>query len=191
MENKGEMMIYKGKNGKLELKVKLDQNDVWLTQKDLTKLFKTTKPNISMHIRNIFQEDELEESSVVKDFLTTASDGKNYTIRYYNLDMVLSVGFRVKSKEAIRYRNWARNVLKNHIVKGYTIKLDQIKNMEQSIGFLKESFQLTRFRMDKFLGNIGELARRDVVNSIDDKIERLRMDYESLVKMLKEKKLLQ
>jgi hypothetical protein len=100
-ENKG-VMIYRSSRGKVAIEVKVDNNDVWVTQKDLARLFKTTKPNVSMHIRNIFKEKELEKYAVVKDFLTTARDGKNYNVSYYNLDMVMSLGFRVKSREAIK-----------------------------------------------------------------------------------------
>ena len=190
MENKGEIVIYKSNKGNLELIVKLENETVWLTQKQIAQLFKKGRTTITEHIRNVFKEGELEENSVCRNFRHTAADGKEYDAVYYNLDVVISVGYRVKSKEGTQFRIWATNVLRNHIVKGYTVKYDRINNLEQSIDLIKESFQLTKYRLEKFLINIGELARRDVVNAIDDKIDKLRNDYDSLVKTLKENKLL-
>ena len=87
----------------------------------MTELFDTSKQNVSLHINNCFKEGELDKDSVVKDFLTTASDGKNYKTKYYNLDVIISVGYRVKSQRGIEFRRWANKVLKDYIIKGYAI----------------------------------------------------------------------
>jgi len=187
MENRGEIVIYKSNEGNTEIEVKLDKDTVWLTQKQIAELFFTERSVISKHLNNTFRTGELEEKSNVQKMHIANSDKP---VQLYNLDCVISVGYRVNSKRATQFRIWATNVLKNHIVKGYTVKYDRINNLEQSIELVKESFQLTKYRLEKFLINIGELARRDVVNSIDDKIDKLRNDYDSLVKTLKENRLL-
>ena len=97
MKSKSEILLYQTEDGQTKIEVRLDNETVWLTQAQMVQLFQTTKQNISLHIRNIFSEGELQEDSVVKEYLTTASDGKEYRINYYNLDVIISVGYRVKS----------------------------------------------------------------------------------------------
>ena len=101
--------------------IPIQEDTVWLTQAQMTELFDTSKQNVSLHINNCFKEGELDKDSVVKDFLTTASDGKNYKTKYYNLDVIISVGYRVKSQRGIEFRRWANKVLKDYIIKGYAI----------------------------------------------------------------------
>ena len=96
----------------ISLEVKLEEDTVWLTQAQMTELFRTTRNNITMHIRNIFSEGELEEDSVCKEFLRTAADGKKYRTKFYNLDVIISVGYRVKNPIGTRFRQWANKVLK-------------------------------------------------------------------------------
>ena len=108
---------------KLRLTVPIQEDTVWLTQAQMTELFDTSKQNVSLHINNCFKEGELDKVSVVKDFLTTASDGKNYKTKYYNLDVIISVGYRVKSQRGIEFRRWANKVLKDYIIKGYDERL--------------------------------------------------------------------
>ena len=117
MESKGEVIIYKSPEGDTELYVKLEEETVWLSQAQLVKLFKTSKQNISLHINNIFKEAELDTNSVVKEYLTTASDGKKYRTNHYNLDVIISVGYRVKSKRGTQFRIWANKVLKDYLKK--------------------------------------------------------------------------
>lgn len=102
-----QIIIYKAEDGQTKIEVRFENETVWLTQNTLAELFQTTKQNISQHIKNIFEEGELQSNSVVKDFLTTAADGKKYTINYYNLDLIISVGYRVKSSIATAFRQWA------------------------------------------------------------------------------------
>jgi hypothetical protein len=97
MEQNSEILLYQSEDGQTKIDVRLEDETVWLNQKQIVELFQTTKQNVSLHIRNIFKEGELVEISVVKDYLTTALDGKNYSTKYYNLDVIISVGYRVKS----------------------------------------------------------------------------------------------
>jgi len=109
--------------------VRIEDETVWLTQSQMVELFDSTKQNISLHINNIFKEEELVKNSVVKYSLTTASDGKKYKIAYYNLDVIISVGYRVKSQRGTQFRIWANKVIKDYLLKGYSInqRLDRIE----------------------------------------------------------------
>ena len=105
------VIIYQDEENNIRTEVELENETVWLSQGQLAVLFKKTKQNISLHIRNIFNEGELNEGSVVKESLTTAADGKEYRIKYYNLDVIISVGYRVKSKQGTHFRVWANKIL--------------------------------------------------------------------------------
>ena len=107
-----EFLIFEQQKKEKGIEVRFEDGDLWLTQKLLGELYDTTRNNITMHIQNIFTDRELEEKSVSKKFLLTASDGKSYNTNYYNLDMIISVGYRVNSDRAIQFRRWATNVLK-------------------------------------------------------------------------------
>ena len=120
-EHRGNIVIYKAKGGKTALEVKLQQETVWLNLNQMTELFTRDKSLISRHIRNIFKEGELSARSVVANFATTAADGKSYQVDYYNLDVIISVGYRVKSQRGTQFRIWATQVLKDYLVKGYSI----------------------------------------------------------------------
>ena len=125
MEN--EIIIYQTQDGKTKIDVKIEDETVWLNQAQMVELFETTKQNISQHIKNAFTEGELDENSVVKDFLTTASDGKNYNTKHYNLDVIISVGYRVKSLRGTQFRIWATQVLKEYLKKGFALNDDLLK----------------------------------------------------------------
>lgn len=105
----------------VKLEVRLEEETVWLTQTQMAELFLTSKQNVSLHVNNIFKENELDKNSAVKESLTTASDGKKYRIRYYNLDVIISVGYRVKSIRGTQFRQWANKVLKDYLLKGYSV----------------------------------------------------------------------
>lgn len=107
MEGSSQLIIYQTEKGETKLEVRLENETVWLTQKLMAELFQTTKQNISLHLQNVFEEGELSENSVVKDFLTTAADGKNYRTKFYSLDAIISVGYRIKSSVATWFRQWA------------------------------------------------------------------------------------
>ena len=121
MAKENEIVLFETEDAKVKLTVPIQEDTVWLTQAQMTELFDTSKQNVSLHINNCFKEGELDKDSVVKDFLTTASDGKNYKTKYYNLDVIISVGYRVKSQRGIEFRRWANKVLKDYIIKGYAI----------------------------------------------------------------------
>ena len=128
MEQKSEIVLYQPE-GSVSLEVRLENETVWLTQQQMSELFQTTKQNISLHTGNIFKEKELDRDSVVKEFFTTANDGKSYRTKYYNLDVIISVGYRVKSQRGTQFRQWANKVLKEYMLKGYSInqKLDSLE----------------------------------------------------------------
>ena len=128
MEQKSEIVLYQPE-GAVSLEVRLENETVWLTQQQMSELFQTTKQNISLHTGNIFKEKELDRDSVVKESFTTASDGKSYRTKYYNLDVIISVGYRVKSQRGTQFRQWANKVLKEYMLKGYSInqKLDSLE----------------------------------------------------------------
>ena len=124
-----EILIYQTEDGQTKIDVKLEDETVWLTQAQLCELYQTSKSNISEHIKHIFEEGELEENSVVRKFRTTAADGKNYNIIHYNLDMIISLGYRVKSKIATNFRRWATERLKEYMIKGFTMDDERLKNL--------------------------------------------------------------
>ncbi|HET8709352.1 MAG TPA: RhuM family protein [Candidatus Saccharimonadales bacterium] len=123
----GEIVIYTGANGRPRIAVKFEGETAWLSQAQLVDLFQSSKSNVSEHIKNIFDEGELTRSSVVRKFRTTASDGKNYDVEYYNLDMIISLGYRIKSSVATQFRMWATERLREYIVKGFTMDDERLK----------------------------------------------------------------
>ena len=116
-----DIVLFETRDKSISLPVQVTDDTVWLTQTQMTELFSTTKQNISLHINNCFKEKELDKNSVVKDFLTTASDGKSYRTNYYNLDVIISVGYRVKSQRGVEFRRWANGVLKQYILNGVAV----------------------------------------------------------------------
>ena len=128
LETNNNIIIYTTNDGQVEIEVRLEDENVWLTQNAMAELFNTTKQNISLHIKNIFEENELDKNSVVKENLTTASDGKNYKTKFYNLDLIISVGYRVKSIRGTQFRIWANKLIKEYLIKGYNLNVDRFKN---------------------------------------------------------------
>ena len=128
-EARSEIIIYQTEDGSTKIDVKFQDETVWLTQAQLCELYQTSKSNISEHIKHIFEEGELEEDSVVRKFRTTGADGKNYNITHYNLDMIISLGYRVKSLIATQFRRWATERLKEYMIKGFTMDDERLKNL--------------------------------------------------------------
>ncbi len=128
-EDRSEIIIYRTEDGNTKVDVKFQDETVWLTQAQLCELYQTSKSNISEHIKHIFEEGELEENSVVRKFRTTGADGKNYNITHYNLDMIISLGYRVKSRIATNFRRWATERLKEYMIKGFTLDDERLKNL--------------------------------------------------------------
>ncbi|MDD5048227.1 MAG: RhuM family protein, partial [Methanoregulaceae archaeon] len=122
------ILFYQSEDGTSRIEVRLEEGTVWLPQALIAELYQTTKQNISLHIRNIFDEGELQPDSVVKDYLTTAADGKRYHTKFYNLDMILAIGYRVRSHRGTQFRVWATERLRMYLVKGFV--LDDIRLKE-------------------------------------------------------------
>lgn len=127
LEN-SKFIMYTTDDGQVKIEVRLEDENVWLTQKAMSELFNTTRNNITIHIKNIFEENELEENSVSKESLLTASDGKNYKTKYYNLDLIIAVGYRVKSVRGTQFRIWANKLIKEYLIKGYNLNVNRFKN---------------------------------------------------------------
>lgn len=142
-EGRGSVVIYKAKGGKAELEVKLEKETVWLTQKQIADLFNTERSVITKHLGNIFKSGELRGNSVCAIFAHTATDGKIYKTRFYDLDVIISVGYRINSNRATQFRIWATNVLKGYLIKGYALnerklleKGEKLKELQETIGFI-------------------------------------------------------
>lgn len=133
-----QIILYQSEDGRTKLDVRLENQTVWLSQKQLTELFGKAKGTISEHIKHIFEDGELEETSVVRLFRTTAADGKTYEVAHYNLDMVLALGFRVRSPMAVRFRQWAADKLKEYITKGFVLDDERLKNPDVGNDYFEE-----------------------------------------------------
>jgi len=134
----GQILVYTSEDGLVKIDVRLENETVWLTQKMMGELFQTTPANINTHLKNIFAESELVRESVVKESLITAKDGKNYNVNFYNLDAVISVGYRVKSAVATRFRIWATRQLREFIVKGFVLDDERLKNPDRPFDYFDE-----------------------------------------------------
>ena len=143
MENQ-EIIIYRTDDGKTSVSLMTKDGSVWLNQNSLTELFDTSKQNISLHIINILKEKELNVNSVVKDYLTTASDGKNYNVTFYSLDMILAIGFRVRSKRGTQFRQWANRNLKEYMIKGFVMDDERLKNPDGRPDYYDELLERIR-----------------------------------------------
>lgn len=128
MEKYGQLILYKKNNGKKDIEVKLYDETVWLNQNQLVDLFESSKSNISEHINHIFQEGELIEKEVTAIFPTLTGNGKTYNVKYYNLDMILAIGYRVRTDIGTTFRQWATETLKEYVVKGFALNDKLLKN---------------------------------------------------------------
>ena len=145
MDKPQQFLIYQSEDGSTRIDVMLEAETIWLNQKQLTELFGKAKGTISEHIKHIFEDGELDESAVVRFFRTTAADGQQYEVAHYNLDMVLALGFRVRSPVAVRFRQWASDKLKEYIVKGFVLDDERLKNPGKGRDYFDE---LTRRLQD-------------------------------------------
>ena len=178
MNSTDNILLYQAPDGQTQLEVQLDHETVWLTQAQMVQLFDTTKQNISLHVRNLFREGELSENAVVKDSLTTAADGKQYRVKHYNLDVIISVGYRVKSLRGTHFRQWATSILRQYLVQGYALnekrlresarQLADLKRLVQLQGEVAASQELTSDQSDALLRVLGDYARAlDVLDQYD------------------------
>ncbi len=165
---KGEIVIYQTPDKKVKIDVNLDQNTVWLTQKQIAELFDKGVPAVNEHIKNIFKTNELKENSVIRNFRITAKDGKEYDTKHYNLDVIISVGYRVSSKRATQFRIWATKTLKDYLVKGYVVNekrlleaQDKFKELQTAIEFLqkKSGHELLAGQEQEILSLLGDYSK--------------------------------
>ena len=156
---KGEIIIYTSEDGSVSLDTKLENETIWLTQDMMTKLFETTKQNISLHINNIYKDEELDKTSTVKEFLTVRKEGNrtvSRNIEYYNLDMIIAVGYRVNSKRATQFRKWATSTLKEYITKGYVINEKMLKSKQEQIQALQSTINLLTRSIENQISSVDE-----------------------------------
>ena len=128
LNEQNNFIMYTTDDGQVDIEVRLEEENVWLTQKSMAELFETTRNNITMHIKNIFEDGELQEKTVSKDSLLTAKDRKNYKTKFYNLDLIIAVGYRVKSVRGTQFRIWANKLIKEYLIKGYNLNVKRFKN---------------------------------------------------------------
>lgn len=165
-ESKGQILIYQAENGKISLDVRLDNETVWLTQQRMPELFQTTQQNISSHIINIYIEGELPGEATNKKFLLVQKEGNREVKRltdYYNLDMIISVGYRISSKRAVVFRQWATQVLREHLTKGYTINQQRFetnaRELEAALQLIKKTAQRSELSADAGRGLVEIVTR--------------------------------
>ena len=155
---KNEIVIFENQNVKLE--VNMQDETVWLTQKQMAQLFGKDRKTITRHIQNVYKDGELEENSVCSFFEHTAKDGKNYQVQYYNLDMIISVGYRVKSQNGIIFRKWATNILKDYMIKGYAVNQKRLDYLEKTVKLLN----IASRGNDRFSGD----ETKEILNVINE-----------------------
>ena len=138
------IIIYNTDDGKVKIILYAKDGNIWMNQNQMAELFATSIPNISMHISNILKEGELQQDSVIKEYLTTASDGKNYNVTFYSLEMILAIGFRVRSKRGTQFRIWANRNLKEYMVKGFLVDDERLKNPDGRPDYFDELLERIR-----------------------------------------------
>lgn len=172
---KKELVIFETLDKEISLSVEILKNTVWLTQNQMAELFKTTKQNISSHANNCFKEGELDKKSVVKESLTTAADGKNYKTKLYNLDVIISIGYRVKSKRGVEFRQWANEILKQYILKGYVVNKKRLQALEKTVDI-----------QTKMLANALDVEEADILKAVNEYTDALLLldqyDHQALKK---------
>ncbi len=132
-ENKNNIVIYEDKNGNVELRADIEKDTLWTTQKMMATLFDCSPDNVSLHLKNIFNDGELDESSVTEEFSVTASDGKKYKVIHYNLDAIIAIGYRVNSKKATQFRIWATGVLRKYLTSGYSLNQYKLEKSPKAL----------------------------------------------------------
>ena len=172
---KKELVIFETLDKEISLSVEILENTVWLTQNQMAELFKTTKQNINFHANNCFKEGELDKKSVVKESLITATDGKNYKTKLYNLDVIISVGYRVKSKRGVEFRQWANEILKQYILKGYAVNKKRLQALEKTVDI-----------QTKMLANALDVEEADILKAVNEYTDALLLldqyDHQTLKK---------
>ncbi len=168
------VVLYQTPDGATSLAVHLEKETVWLTQKQMAELFGKDLRTVNEHIRNIFREGELEEVSVIRKFRITAADGKNYDTAHYNLDVIISIGYRVKSQQGTRFRQWASRILKDHIVKGYSINEQRFREQGEKLTEMRRTVELLA----------RTLANQELVSETGKDVLRVISDYAYALNLL-------
>jgi len=191
MENNGSLEIFRTPNGKTEIQVKFDRGTVWLTQKQIADLFGIQRQAITKHLYSIYSSKELEkEATSSKMELVQTEGGRSIkrNVLLYNLDMIISVGYRVNSKRATQFRIWATKVLKDHLVNGVSVNNNRLTELKNAFEDQKENYMQLRIFLNKFLGSV---ARKDVVDVLIDRVDGLSKnidDIRRLVSKIEKKK---
>lgn len=178
MNNTGEIILYKTEDGQFFLDVKLENETVWLTQAQMAELFNLERSVITKHIRNILKDEELDESLVCAIFAHTAADGKRYKTKFYNLDMIISLGYRANSRIATKFRQWANQILKQYLITGYAIsdkiKLEQYESLRKTVSLLSNVLQNKELSADEATGLLNVITdfayALDVLDKYDHQI---------------------
>lgn len=173
--HKSKIILYKISKNEVELKVKLEEDTVWLSLDQMAVLFQRDKSVISRHIKNIFKEKELEQKSVIANFATTAADGKIYQVDYYNLDVIISVGYRVKSQNGVKFRIWASNILKQYLINGYAINEKRILEAQGRFNELQEAVLF-----------LQKQSQKELLKGQETEILRLLADYSKTLSLLEQ-----
>ena len=175
---KNEIVVYQPEGGEFHIEVRVENETVWLTQAQMAELFHATKQNISLHIANIYKEGELDRNSVVKEYLTTASDGKCYKTKWFNLDVIISVGYRIKSIQGTRFRQWALNILKEYMLKGYAVNQRMLAPQTQQKLIENVNTRLTAVeqRVDFFV-NTAHSAQNQRIEQLSNDVQKVMANF--------------
>ena len=175
---KNEIVVYQPEGGEFHIEVRVENESVWLTQAQMAELFHATKQNISLHIANIYKEGELDRNSVVKEYLTTASDGKCYKTKWFNLDVIISVGYRIKSIQGTRFRQWALNILKEYMLKGYAVNQRMLAPQTQQKLIENVNTRLTAVeqRVDFFV-NTAHSAQNQRIEQLSNDVQKVMANF--------------
>lgn len=166
-KNKDSIVIYQSEKGEIEFRADVEMDTIWATQEQIAELFETTKQNTGQHLKNIFIGGELNEKVVVKNFFTTAADGKKYKVKHYNLDAIIAVGYRVSSKKATQFRIWATRVLREYLVGGFS--LNQYKLEKAPKALLELYAAMTRIESSGAGGKLKGKVTQKITEDFDVK----------------------
>ena len=158
-EQQKNIAIYQSADGKMQIDVHLQEQTIWLSLDQISSLFQKDKSTISRHIKNVFLSEELDKESVVANFATTAKDGKTYQVDYYNLDMIISIGYRVNSKIATQFRKWATSILKQYLVDGYAINEKQLQEQKSKVAQLQNAIRLLNRSIEHQADNLDDAKK--------------------------------
>ena len=160
--DKNEIIIYQTEDGKTHIDVKMQNETIWLTQIQIAQLFDVKRPAISKHLKNIFESGELEEESVVSILETTANDGKIYKTNYYNLDAIISIGYRVNSSKATKFRIWATSTLRDYLTKGYVINEEKLRLEQEKVKTLQNTISLLSRSLTNQVENMEDAKTQEL-----------------------------